>query len=401
MTSEETARYSRQLILPEIGVGGQMKMKKSSVLIVGCGGLGCPAAQYLAAAGIGTIGLVDGDVVEKSNLHRQILHREDRIGMEKTKSIIESLKTLNSNVSFTEISERLSRENAMDIVKDFDLVIDATDNAKARYLLSDVCVLSRKALISGAALRFEGQLTVYNYDETTPCFRCLFPKPPPPETVTNCSDGGVLGVIPGIIGSMEALEAIKIVAGIRPSFAGQMLLFDGMSGTFRTIRIRSRRKDCVSCGENGSIKEDLIDYETFLSTPTCATPGEVLKILLPFERVSCREYKEQVLDSKIHHVLIDVRPRVEADIVKLPHAVNIPLAELSKDEGFKQFHQLLETNESKTVFVMCRKGNASQKAVRLIKDRLSSLTEQELEVKDIIGGISVWSEEIDPSLPTY
>lgn len=413
LTSDETSRYSRQLILPEIGVAGQMKMKNSSVLIVGCGGLGCPAAQYLAAGGVGRIGLVDGDVVERSNLHRQILHREERVGMKKTESIVDSLKTLNSNVSFSEIRERLSRENALDIVKDFDLVIDATDNAMARYLLSDVCVLSRKPLVSGAALRFEGQLTVYNYDETTPCFRCIFPNPPPPETVTSCTDGGVLGVVPGIIGSLLALEAIKIMVGIRPSFAGQMLLFDGMGGTFRTIRIRNRRKNCVSCGEKATIDENLIDYEKFVSAPICAPSGNTLKILLPFERISCKEYK-QVLDSNINHVLIDVRPEVEADIVKLEHAINIPLKELSTEDGFRRLHQVMEMKKTRNVFVMCRRGNASQKAVRIIKDRLSlqeqeqktvrmedssSLDEQ--DVRDIIGGITAWSEEVDPSLPTY
>lgn len=405
LTSDETTRYSRQLILPEIGVSGQMKMKNGSVLIVGCGGLGCPAAQYLAGAGVGRIGVLDDDVVERSNLHRQILHREDRIGEKKTESVVASLKRLNSNVSFTQIDQRLSRENAMEIVKDFDLVLDATDNVQTRYLLSDVCVLNKKTLISGASLRFEGQLTVYNYDETTPCFRCLFPNPPPKETVTNCSDGGVLGVVPGIIGSLMALEAIKIVTGIGPSFAGQMLLFDGMSGSFRTIRIRSRRKECVSCGEKRTIGKDLVDYEDFLSTCPVSVTGETVRVLLPFERVSCAEYK-QVLDSDTPHTLLDVRPRVEAEIVKLSHAVNIPLAELSTEDGFRRFQQVLEKNEGKDVFVMCRRGNASQKAVRMIKDRIKDrikggIKDSEGDVRDIIGGISAWSKEIDPSLPTY
>lgn len=397
LSNEEIQRYSRQLILPEIGVEGQKRLKSASVLIVGAGGLGCPASQYLAAAGFGRIGLIDADVVEMSNLHRQILHREDRIGVPKTDSVIQSLKSLNSNVTFDNLNTKLQAGNAVGIVKDYDIVIDATDNVVARYLISDVCVLTGKPLVSGSALRFDGQLTVYNYDKNTPCYRCLFPTPPPPGTVTNCSDGGVLGVVPGIIGSIQAMEAIKLAVGMRPAYAGTMLLFDGLSGVFRNIRIRSKAKNCISCSENKTIGPELVDYETFCGTATCVTTG--LKILMPFERLSVTDYKKDVLDENVDHVLIDVRPKVEADIVKLPHAVSYPLSELTSTDGtgLKYVRSLLE--EKKQVYVMCRRGNASQKAVRFLKDHVAHETES--EIKDLTGGLEAWRTEIDHSIPSY
>lgn len=400
LTSDEVARYSRQLIMPEIGVQGQQKLKSTSVLIVGCGGLGCPAALYLTAAGFGRIGLVDADTVEKSNLHRQVLHREQRIGELKTQSAVDGLDGLNSNVNFEQFNTRLTRDNAIGIISKFDIILDATDNAMTRYLLSDACVVARKPLVSGAALRFEGQLTVYNYDHESPCYRCLFPSPPPPGTVTNCSDGGVIGVVPGIIGSLQALETIKIGAGIRPAFSGRMLLFDGLEGTFRNIKIRGKSDKCVSCGPNATITSDLIDYEAFCGTPTCSPPGEVFKILLPFERVSCKEFKEQVLDQKVPHVLIDVRSKNEAEINMLPDAVNIPLQEIMAGGGLKRLQVLLQERNAQELYVMCRRGNASQKAVRFIKDNLVHEKVAQ-DAKDLMGGIEGWSRDVDPTIPTY
>lgn len=396
-SNDEVQRYSRQLILPEIGMDGQRKLKSASVLIVGAGGLGCPASQYLAAAGIGRIGLMDADVVEMSNLHRQILHRENGIGTPKTESVIQSLAALNSNVMFDNLPEKLSRENALQTVQKYDIVVDATDNVVARYLISDVCVLAGKPLVSGSALRFDGQLTVYNYDEHTPCYRCLFPTPPPPGTVTNCSDGGVLGVVPGIIGSIQALETIKLAVGMRPAYAGIMLLFDGLTGVFRNIRIRSKARNCASCSANRSIGPELMDYESFCGTQTCSTGG--LKILLPFERLSVHEYKNQVLDRDVDHILIDVRPKVEADIVKLDHALSVPLPDLTKADGTGLRVVRDALAEKKQVYVMCRRGNASQKAVRFLKDRLAEETES--EIKDLTGGLDAWRTEIDPSIPSY
>lgn len=225
LSPEEVSRYSRQLMLEQIGVEGQLRLKRGSVLIVGCGGLGCPSSTYLAAAGVGRIGLLDFDRVELSNLHRQTLHREQGVGQPKAASIAANLSQLNSATRFDVLSERLTGENALRLTADYDVVIDASDNAPTRYLLNDACVLNRKPLVSGAALKFDGQLTVFNLDAASPCYRCLYPQPPPPHAVTNCSDGGVLGVVPGIVGSLQALEAIKILTGIGSSYAGKLFLF--------------------------------------------------------------------------------------------------------------------------------------------------------------------------------
>ena len=398
LTSDEIGRYSRQLILPEIGVNGQKKLKESSVLIVGVGGLGCPASLYLTAAGFGKIGLIDADSVDLSNLHRQVLHRENGIGTLKTQSALNNLSGLNSNVDFETFETRLSRENALDIIKKFDIVIDATDNVIARYLISDACVLTGKPLVSGSALRFDGQLTVYNYDSSTPCYRCLFPSPPPPGTVTNCSDGGVLGVVPGIIGSIQAMEAIKIAVGLKPSYAGSMLLMDGLSGVFRSIKIRSKKDDCIACSEKRTLTAELMDYETFCGTQSCPQQ-QGLKILLPFERISVMDYKSEILDKETDHILIDVRPKLEQDIVKLPHSVTLPLGDLTKGvEGLKLVQEFLETKKS--VYVMCRRGNASQRAVRFLKDNLPPVEGRD-DIKDLVGGLEAWAKDVDTSIPSY
>ncbi|KAL8604876.1 hypothetical protein ACOMHN_028504 [Nucella lapillus] len=261
LTNEQIGRYSRQLILPELGVKGQQRLLSSKVLIVGAGGLGCPAAIYLAAAGVGTVGVVDYDEVEVSNLHRQILHTEHRLGRSKAESVALSCRNLNSSLRFKTHRVQLSSENALSIIEEYDVVLDCTDNVATRYLLSDACVLAARPLVSGSALRFEGQLTVYNY-KGGPCYRCLYPKPPPPETVTNCSDGGVLGVVPGIIGCYQALEAIKIAADMGTCLSERLMLFDGMDGTTRTIRLRRRQPSCPVCGDTPTIRE-LVDYEQF------------------------------------------------------------------------------------------------------------------------------------------
>jgi len=270
----------------------------------------------------------------------------------------------------------------------------------ARYLLSDVCVLNKKPLVSGSALRFEGQLTVYNYDADTPCYRCLYPNPPPAGTVTNCSDGGVLGVVPGIIGNLQALETIKIAIGQRPTYAGQMLLFDGLMGTFRTIKIRNKKPDCISCGENPTIGPELIDYEEFCGVK-CAE-STVVKILEPEERMTWMEYKTQILDANENHLLIDVRPKLQADITKLEHAINIPLGLLQEGSGIKMIEDLidekLEKQDKVKVIMQCRRGNASQKAVRLLKSKIKN---NNVLIKDVVGGLEGWAKEIDPTFPMY
>ncbi|XP_054165450.1 adenylyltransferase and sulfurtransferase MOCS3-like [Oppia nitens] len=397
LSADEVSRYSRQMLLPEVGKSGQLALKSTSVLIVGCGGLGCPASLYLTAAGIGKIGLVDNDLVEKSNLHRQVLHNEQRITKPKTDSAFETLKALNSNVVFETINCRLIRDNASEIVSKYDIIIDGTDNPMTRYLLSDVCVINKKPLVSGSALRFDGQLTVYNFDSNTPCYRCLFPSPPPVGTVTNCSDGGVLGVIPGTIGNLQALETIKIALGRKPTYAGKMLLFDGLNGEFRTITLRGKRSDCISCGPNATIGPELVDYETFCGIQCNAS--QYLKILESEERMTAKEYFDNYFNTNEKHLLIDVRDKLQADITKLDNAVNIPLKDIQNGNGFQQIEDLIDQQMDKTnvkLIIMCRRGNASQKAVRLLKTKINDIL-----IKDIIGGLEAWAKEVDPKFPMY
>ncbi|XP_022799067.1 adenylyltransferase and sulfurtransferase MOCS3-like isoform X2 [Stylophora pistillata] len=283
LTKDEILRYSRQLILPEIGVKGQIKLCNASVLVVGAGGLGCPVAQYLAAAGVGHIGTVDYDTVEISNLHRQVLHTESRVNISKAESIKIQIH---------------------------------------QYLLNDACILAGKPLVSGSALRFEGQLTVYNHDGG-PCYRCLFPKPPPPESVGNCSDNGVLGPVPGVIGTLQALEAIKIIVGTKSSYSQKMLIYDALDGRFLTIKLRPRQSNCAVCGDNPSIRK-LMDYELFCgASATDKTPS--LEILQEQQRISVHEYK-RLIDECSPHILLDVREPVELEICSLPvETLNIPL----------------------------------------------------------------------------
>ena len=268
---------------------------------------------------------------------------------------------------------------------------------------SDACVLLKKPLVSGSALRFEGQVTVYNYGQDTPCYRCVFPQPPPAGTVTNCADGGVLGVVPGIIGNLQAIEAIKIAAGIPPAYAGVLLLYEGLSGKFRHVQLRKRKDDCISCGKNPTITTDLMDYDAFCGVTCGSTTG--VKILGPEERVTVQEYNS-VLQSKQPHVLIDVRPQLQQDIIKLDNAISIPLGQIVKEDGLQMVQDLIDktfdekATEPKKIFVMCRRGNASQKAVRELKNKLN-IEEDNLDIKDIIGGIEKWSVEVDPELPMY
>ena len=395
LNNQEITRYGRQLILDQFGKDGQLRLKATSVLIVGCGGLGCPCALYLAGAGIGKLGLLDDDNIEISNLHRQTLHTEDRIGKSKAQSALNSLEKLNSSIEYEVFQSRLTRQNAIDIVKRFDVIVDASDNAATRYLLNDACVISNKPLVSGAALRFDGQLTVYNYDSSSPCYRCLFPTPVSPDAITTCNDSGVVGVIPGIIGSLQSLEVIKIALGLKPSYCGKLLLFDGLQGSFSVVKIRGKRKDCKVCGLDPSIGPELIDYDSFCGVIYCD-----IKVLSKEDRVTCKVYKE-VLDKKIDHILIDVRTPVQANIVKLKNAINVPLNEIETGNGIEKIERLINEKgpSIRTVYVMCRKGNSSQLAVDLLKKKLN--TYKNVTFKDIIGGITAWSKQVDQSMPIY
>ncbi|XP_075718653.1 adenylyltransferase and sulfurtransferase MOCS3 isoform X2 [Rhinoderma darwinii] len=404
LTKSDILRYSRQLVLPEFGVKGQLNLSRASVLVIGCGGLGCPLAQYLAAAGIGRLGLLDYDVVEMSNLHRQVLHGEKRKGMAKSASIVKTLRKLNSSVEYVPYQIILNPGNALQLIKQYDVIADCSDNVPTRYLVNDACVAAGKPLVSASALRWEGQLTVYN-NEGGPCYRCLFPVPPPAETVTNCADGGVLGIVPGILGCMQALEVLKLASGMASSYSGIMLMFDALDGRLRNIRIRGKKSDCAVCGVNSKL-QILGDYEAFCGS-SASDKCKMLHLLSSEERISVQCYKK-MLDDKVPHLLIDVRPQPEVDICHLEHSIHLPLSQL-EDRNLTWYNDLTErlaelsksTDElDNKVIVLCKLGNDSQKAVKILQE-FSDRTTSKFIAKDIKGGLMAWAEKIDPTFPQY
>lgn len=398
---EDIERYCRQLILPSFGVTGinrtrfflasiscglvgQRALWGSAVLVVGCGGLGCPVALYLAAAGVGRLGLVDYDVVEISNLHRQVGHTEARRGETKVSSLATTLRALNTTITVEEHHTLLSSNNALDILGGYDVVVDATDNVVTRYLLSDACVLLDRVLVSGAALRLEGQLTTYHFQDG-PCYRCLYPEPPPAELVTNCDQGGVLGPVPGMIGSLQALEVIKLIAMSAPNYSQKMLLFDGTSGSFRTVKLRGRRRNCEVCGDDPTITQ-LADYVAFCnSTPD--DKGSSVSLLAPADRITVQEL-HQLLSANVTlpFTLLDVRSQVHSDIFALPRSLPIPLESLRS--------RIDEVPRDGPVLCICRRGNDSQRAVVLLR-------ELGFEARDVIGGLHEYARRIDPTCPIY
>lgn len=398
LNNDEISRYSRQIFLPEIGVKGQLKLKNSAILIVGAGGLGCPAALYLASAGVGHIGIIDYDNVEINNLHRQLLYTETNIGTSKVNSASENLNCLNSNIKITPYKIQLDSTNALEIIKCYDVVLDATDNVATRYLLNDACVLNKKPLVSGSALRFEGHLSVFNYNG--PCYRCVFPKPPPPETVTNCGDGGVFGPAVGTIGVLQALEALKIILNIPHVLSGQLLLFDGLETKFRNIKLRARNINCVACGEYPTIQE-LIDYEQFCGAKANDKEPK-LNLLKTTERISVEEYNTILKLGTEVHMLIDVRIPEEYQICHLKNSVNIPLDEIYNNEAItlikNKIHEMQKEHNQISIYTICRRGNDSQKAAQRLQKIFS---ESALDIKDIIGGIHAWSKNIDHTFPVY
>lgn len=399
LNNDEICRYSRQLFLTEVGVKGQKKIKDSSVLIVGAGGLGCPAALYLTCAGVGHIGIVDYDDVEINNLHRQLLYTETSVGTAKVIAAAESLNRLNSYVKITPYKIQLDSKNALDIIRNYDIVIDATDNVATRYLLNDACVLSDKPLISGSALRFEGHLTVFNYNNG-PCYRCIFPEPPPPETVTNCGDGGVLGAAVGTIGVLQALETLKIILNMPDVISGRLLLLDGMETKFHNVRLRPKNANCMICGEHRVIHE-LIDYERFCGAKA-NDKNPNLHLLKKEERISVEEYNRIVEIESKPHLLIDVRSPEEYQICHLQDSINIPFTQLNKDHNLKlikdNIKKAQEEHHSVDLYLLCRRGNDSQKAAQYLK---KIFTEDTIKVRDIIGGIHAWSNKIDQKFPKY
>ncbi|XP_026209513.1 adenylyltransferase and sulfurtransferase MOCS3 [Anabas testudineus] len=405
LSNEDIMRYSRQLLLPELGVQGQLNLSKTSVLIVGCGGLGCPLAQYLAAAGIGRLGLLDYDEVELSNLHRQVLHGEENQGQAKALSAASAVRRLNSTVECIPYHLQLSSQNALQLIQQYDIVADCSDNVPTRYLVNDACVLSGKPLVSASALRMEGQLTVYNY-RGGPCYRCLYPVPPPPETVTNCSDGGVLGVVPGIMGCFQALEVLKIASGHDSSCGQQLVIFDAQGARFRSIKLRPKQAACKVCGENPSVTQ-LVDYESFCGTAATDKCCK-LNLLSRDQRITVQDYKS-VIDKAEPHLLLDVRPLVEVEICHLPFSLNIPLSSLEErktehlrllQKRISQLKQQMAGDCRPPVYVICKLGNDSQKAVQVL-EKMSGSDVDRITVKDICGGLMAWAKSIEPTFPQY
>ncbi|KAB0790789.1 hypothetical protein PPYR_04790 [Photinus pyralis] len=394
-TTDEITRYSRQMLVPAIGVAGQNALKQSNVLIVGAGGLGCPAALYLVAAGVGHLTIVDNDEVELTNLHRQILHTEADVGVPKVESALGKLSNINSNVKVNPLHLHVNSESLMGLLtkENFDVVIDCTDNVPTRYLLNDACVLKKIPLVSGSALQLEGQLTVYNY-KNGPCYRCLFPVPPAPDSVTSCGDGGVVGIVPGVIGSLQALETVKIIADTSGVLNGRLLLFDGSNTTFRNVKLRNKNLDCQVCGSHPSITK-LIDYEQFCGT---RAHDKVINI----EILSNSECMNVIQFSKVYEqapIVIDVRPSVEYEMCHLTNSINIPYQDIEKDEHLDFLKELLAIHSGeKDVYVLCRRGNDSQRAVVKLRDQFR---DSNFTFLNITGGLHSFAKQVDPAFPIY
>ncbi|KAE9420975.1 hypothetical protein Angca_002162 [Angiostrongylus cantonensis] len=397
LTKEQIARYSRQLLIHDFGVKAQEGVSSAKVVVVGAGGLGCPVAMYLAGAGVHTLGIVDYDEVAIDNLHRQIAHKESMVGKSKVESLRESIIELNSLVNVVMHNTVLNNKSALDILRLYEIVVDCSDNPATRYLLNDACVLLGKPLVSGSALRWEGQLTVYNYvDQNGPCYRCLFPVPANSSHISNCNEAGVLGPVVGLIGSLQALEVLKISAGLKPNFSSKLYLFDGSTGISRTVAIRPRKKECNSCGDCPTITE-LIDYELFCGSGACDKVHS-LSILPPIDRVSASEYS-QIRSSQQATILLDIRPSHEFSIANLSEAKNLTLNEIRRLDSFdiqERLGLIPGEEHSSEIFVICHRGNDSQLAVEILKKKLPFT-----RVRDISGGYEAWATEVDKDFPTY
>jgi len=429
LKKEEYKRYGRQLIMPEIGLQGQLQLKRSKVLIVGVGGLGCPAAAYLAGAGVGTLGLVDGDEVEESNLHRQILHSTERVGVGKVESAIEGLKALNPLVGFVPHRMRLTAADAIEVVKEYDVVLDCTDAPANRYLISDVCVVLGKPLVSASALKTEGQLFVLNNPPRPPglaggpCYRCIFPKPPPAESVVSCSEGGILGPVVGVMGVLQALEAIKVITANVAEVSGNdmhidggtsspnppsMLLFSAYSSPqFRSVKLRSRKVNCAACSAQSCINSDVIKSGLFDYIQFCGTLAPVNE-LSPSDRMSPAQ-----LAKKLHYdsasleetpIIIDTRDKTQFDLAHIDGSYNIPFSDFSAHESgpimLGELHALLMAAPHRMICTVCRLGNDSQIAAK--KLQVIGLSNSGRRwIGDLKGGLRAWREEVDVDFPDY
>jgi sulfur-carrier protein adenylyltransferase/sulfurtransferase len=379
LSKDEILRYSRHLIMPEVGMDGQLKLKRAKVLCIGAGGLGSPLALYLAAAGVGRLGLVDFDSVDFTNLQRQVIHGTNDVGRPKLDSARETLEEINPHVEVETFETRLTSENALDIFSDYDIVADGTDNFPTRYLVNDACVLLGKPNVYGSIFRFEGQASVF-YSQQGPCYRCLYPEPPPPGLVPSCAEGGVLGVLPGIIGSIQAMETIKLVLGKGHPLIGRLLLFDALKLKFREVKLR-KNPECPICGTHPTIHE-LIDYEEF-----CGIRGEEhTPQLAGIPEITAPEVK-RMMDERRPFVLVDVREPHEYQICHIPGSRLIPLGEVPK-----RMHEL---NSADEIVVHCRSGMRSAQAVNLL------MKAGFRKIHNLQGGILAWSDQVDSNVPKY
>jgi adenylyltransferase/sulfurtransferase len=383
LSNEEILRYSRHLIIPEVGIEGQLKLKAAKVLLVGTGGLGAPLGLYLAAAGVGKIGLVDFDTVDFTNLQRQVIHFTSDVGRRKIESASEKMKAINPFIEIVPHEVALTSENALDIIKDYDLVVDGTDNFPTRYLVNDACVLLGKPNVYGSIFRFEGQATVLAY-EGGPCYRCLYPEPPPPGLVPSCAEGGVLGILPGTIGLIQATETVKLILGIGQPLVGRLLLYDALGMKFRELKLR-KNPECPVCGDYPTVTK-LIDYHQFCGVPQAAAAPPVQETKVNPGEIDVVELKQK-LDRGDNFVLIDVREPHEYKICAIPGAKLIPLGEFP--------HHVGEFDPAADIVIHCRSGMRSAKACSILRQNGFE------NVRNVVGGILAWSDKVDPSVPKY
>jgi molybdopterin/thiamine biosynthesis adenylyltransferase/rhodanese-related sulfurtransferase len=379
LSPQEVARYSRHLIMPEVGMDGQKRLKAASVLLIGAGGLGSPLGLYLAAAGVGRIGLVDFDVVDFSNLQRQVLHGTPDVGRPKLHSARDRLAAINPEVRLDLYETRLTSANALQLFAPYDVIIDGTDNFPTRYLVNDACVLLGKANVYGSIFRFEGQASVF-YPPHGPCYRCLYPEPPPPGEVPSCAEGGVLGILPGLVGCIQATEAVKLILGQGSPLVGRLLLYDALAMSFREFKVR-RNPDCPVCGDKPSITK-LIDYEQF-----CGVRGQ--EAPAPAQaggEITVEELKRR-LDRGEQVFILDVRNPEEYQICRIPGSTLLPLPQLAQRHG--------ELDRGREMIVHCKSGMRSARAIQFLRQQGFD------KVKNLQGGILAWAERIDPSLPRY
>ena len=381
LSNEEILRYSRHLIMPEVAMEGQLKLKQAKVLMIGTGGLGAPVGLYLAAAGVGKIGVVDFDIVDETNLQRQVIHGTKDVGRPKLDSAVDRMRDINPNVELVKYPVALKSDNALDIVRDYDIVVDGTDNFPTRYLVNDVCVLLGKPNVYGSIFRFEGQATVFHHDGG-PCYRCLYSEPPPPGLVPSCAEGGVLGILPAVIGSIQATETVKLILGKGQTLSGRLLLYDALNMKFRELKLR-RNPECPVCGDHPTVTE-LIDYEQFCGIPRQKEEERAAQGAIP--EISPLELKAK-LDAGEDLFILDVREPHEYDICRLDGSTLIPLGELLK--------RVSELNSADDIVVHCKSGMRSAKAVAFLQKAGFG------KITNLSGGILGWSDQVDPTVPKY